>query len=302
MKANGTAAWRRGTQERCPALELVDSVEALVKQMAAARANRASVGLVPTMGALHEGHLSLVEAAVAECDTVVVSAFVNPLQFGPAEDARTYPRDPDADRDRAEGAGAHILFAPSAAEMYPADPLTSVRVAQIGDRLEGASRPGHFAGVATVVVKLLSLIGPCRAYFGEKDYQQLLVVRQLVADLSIPTRIVACPTVREPDGLAMSSRNSRLTPPDRAVAAVLHRALTEGRSAVIAGVRTPQPVRRAMEEVVKTEPRARLDYAEVAVASDLSPAPDPLSGELRLLIAARLGSVRLIDNLGVWAC
>ncbi|MGH9070677.1 MAG: pantoate--beta-alanine ligase [Acidimicrobiales bacterium] len=278
----------------------MDSIEVLAKQLAVARATGAVIGLVPTMGALHRGHLALVAAARGECDTVVVSAFVNPAQFGPGEDLRAYPRDPEGDRARAEAAGADILFVPESAEMYPSAPLTAVAVADLGDRLEGASRPGHFVGVATVVVKLLNLVGPSRAYFGEKDYQQLLVVRRAVEDLSIPTRIVACPTVREPDGLALSSRNAHLAPAERAAASVVYRALNQGRAAVLSGERKAASVREAMAGTLRPESLIIiLDYAEVATADGLSPAADPLSGELRLLIAVRVGAVRLIDNLGV---
>ncbi len=281
-------------------MEVVDSIEVLAKQLAVARATGAVIGLVPTMGALHRGHLALVAAARGECDTVVVSAFVNPAQFGPGEDLRAYPRDPEGDRARAEAAGADILFVPESAEMYPSAPLTAVAVADLGDRLEGASRPGHFVGVATVVVKLLNLVGPSRAYFGEKDYQQLLVVRRAVEDLSIPTRIVACPTVREPDGLALSSRNAHLAPAERAAASVVYRALNQGRAAVLSGERKAASVREAMAGTLRPESLIIiLDYAEVATADGLSPAADPLSGELRLLIAVRVGAVRLIDNLGV---
>lgn len=283
-------------------MEVVDSIEALAKHMASARARGGSVGLVPTMGALHKGHLSLVTAARADCDTVVVSSFVNPLQFGPGEDLWSYPRHPDADRSQAESAGTDILFAPSTAEMYPnGQLLTSVTVSHLADRLEGAARPGHFSGMATVVTKLLSLVGPCRAYFGEKDYQQLQVIRRLVEDLSIPARIVACPIVREADGLAMSSRNAGLSPPDRDAATVLHRALTKGRSEVLAGERIARAVGEAMAATVRGEPRAGLAYAEVVHADDLTPASSPLVGEVRLLVAATVGSVRLIDNLSVTA-
>lgn len=291
-------------------MELIDTTDALAKALATRRGADTlglGVGFVPTMGALHAGHLSLVTAARAASATVVVSVFVNPAQFGPGEDLASYPRDLEGDCTRAGKAGADIVFAPSPAQMYPGPaaaalrPLTCVRVGRLGEVWEGASRPGHFDGVATVVAKLLNLVGPCRAYFGEKDYQQLVVVRQLVADLSIPADVLSCPTVRAPDGLALSSRNVHLAGDERAAACVLHRALLAGRSAIEAGERCPAEVGEAMAAAVRAEPLARLDYAAVVVDGDLAPATAPLVGELRLLVAARVGGLRLIDNLGVRA-
>lgn len=291
-------------------MELIDTTDALAKTLAVRRAADVAglgVGFVPTMGALHVGHLSLVSTARSASATVVVSVFVNPAQFGPGEDLASYPRDLDGDCARAKRAGADIVFAPSLAQMYPGSgsaalrPQTRVSVARLGEVLEGASRPGHFDGMATVVAKLLNLVGPCRAYFGEKDYQQLVVVRQLVADLSIPAEVVACPTVRAPDGLALSSRNVHLTGDERAAAKVLHGALLAGRAAIEAGERHPTRVGEAMAAMVRAEPLASLDYAAVVVDGDLAPAVAPLAGELRLLVAARVGAVRLIDNLGVRA-
>src|SRR5205823_4752076 len=191
-----------------------------------ARAQGQRVGLVPTMGYLHAGHASLIEAAARDNDVVAVTVFVNPLQFGPTEDLAAYPRDLERDTKLAEQAGASVVFAPSVEEMYPTgEPLTTVAVRQVSEPLEGRFRPTHFAGVATVVAKLFALAGPCRAYFGEKDYQQLAVIRRMSADLSFPVEVVGCPTVRDPDGLAKSSRNAYLTTEERAVAPTLHRAL-----------------------------------------------------------------------------
>ncbi len=258
------------------------------------------MGFVPTMGALHAGHESLVAAARQHQDLVVVSIFVNPLQFAPTEDLAAYPRDLDADLSVAGEAGADVVFAPAVAEMYPVPMSTSVHVDGLTDVLDGASRPGHFDGVTTVVTKLVAIVGPCTAYFGEKDYQQLAVVRRLVRDLSLPVEVVGCPTVRESDGLAMSSRNAYLDPGERAVAPVVHRALLAGRAAVEGGERDPAAVRGAMAEVLDAEPRVGLDYAEVVDADSLT-VSDPLSGELRLLVAVRLGRARLIDNLGCHA-
>lgn len=255
-------------------IAVVDTVEAFRKALDAERAAGRTVGLVPTMGYLHDGHASLMRRAAAECDVVAATVFVNPLQFAPGEDLSTYPRDLDRDIALAEEAGVSLLFAPPVEEMYPGEVLTTVHVDKVGDGLEGAARPTHFDGVATVVAKLFAISGPCRAYFGEKDWQQLAVVRRLVADLSLPVEVVGCPIVREPDGLAMSSRNVHLSPEERQAATVLHRALLAGRAG------GPD----AMRAVVATEPLVHLDYAEQV-------------GD-RLLIAARVGRTRLIDNMG----
>jgi len=251
------------------------------------------------MGYLHEGHASLIEAARRQCDLVLVTVFVNPLQFGVGEDLDAYPRDLEHDVALAGAAGADAVFAPAVAEMYPAPPLlTSVSVADISARFEGASRPTHFAGVATVVAKLLSIVGPCRTYFGEKDWQQVCVVRRMVADLSLPVEVVACPTHREADGLARSSRNVYLTPEQRAAAPVLHGALLAGAARIAAGERDPAAVAALMAEVVAAEPLAELDYAAAVDAATLADVV-PLVGEVRLLVAARVGRPRLLDNLGV---
>jgi pantoate--beta-alanine ligase len=253
------------------------------------------------MGAFHPGHMSLVRAAASQCDVVAVSIFVNPLQFSSATDLARYPANLERDLAMAQGAGVGLVFAPSVEEMYPqGEPETKVQPGRLADGFEGASRSGHFSGVATVVTKLLSLAGPCRAFFGEKDFQQLVVVRRLVADLDIDAEVVACPTVREPDGLACSSRNRRLGPEDRRAATVLFRALTAGREALVKGARLAADLEAAMAGVVAAERRARLDYAVVVDPVTLA-APASLAGELRLLIAADVGPARLIDNLGVIA-
>jgi pantoate--beta-alanine ligase len=257
-----------------------------------------TVGLVPTMGYLHAGHRSLMDAARSECDHVTTTIFVNPLQFGPQEDLAAYPRDLERDLAMATEAGVDAVFAPSVEEMYPAGKVaTAVSVDALADRFEGASRPGHFAGVATVVAKLFAIAGPCRAYFGEKDFQQLVVVSRMAADLSFPVRVVGCPTVREPDGLALSSRNVYLGPEDRAAAPVLKRALDAGAAAIDAGERARARIEAVMAEVVAGEGRVQLDYV-AAVESPTLAQPDTLSGEARLLIAARVGRARLIDNVG----
>ncbi|HEY3942840.1 MAG TPA: pantoate--beta-alanine ligase [Acidimicrobiales bacterium] len=258
------------------------------------------VALVPTMGALHDGHRSLVARAAAECDQVVVSIFVNPLQFGDAEDLRRYPRTLDADLATCEAVGATVVFVPSVEEMYPSwpdPPATTVRVGELGGRFEGASRPGHFDGVATVVTKLFAIAGPCRAYFGEKDFQQLAIVRQLARDLSFPVTVVGCPTVREPDGLALSSRNTRLGAAERQAAGVLWQALATGCRALDAGESSPRALAKLMGDVVAGEPLARLDYA-AAVDADRLTEPSGIGpgDRVRLLVAAQVGAVRLIDN------
>jgi pantoate--beta-alanine ligase len=252
------------------------------------------------MGALHAGHRSLIERAAADCDHVAVTVFVNPLQFHNPDDLAGYPRHLDDDLALCAEAGAVTVFAPSVAGMYPDwpdPPATTVTVEGPSRGWEGASRPGHFAGVATVVAKLFSLSGSCRAYFGEKDFQQLAVVRRMVADLSIPVEIVSCPTVREPDGLALSSRNARLSPEERQAAAVLSRALSAGRAAMANGARLVAEVDEAMAAVVAQEPLVTLDYAAtVEPATLVEPSILGGAGPLRLLIAAQVGPVRLIDN------
>jgi pantoate--beta-alanine ligase len=278
-------------------VEVVRTVAAFTERLAGARREGREVGLVPTMGALHAGHRSLVDRARADHDHVAVSIFVNPLQFERGEDLASYPRDLDADVAVCAGAGVATVFAPSVQEMYPRAPLTTVHVAEVSEPFEGQARPGHFDGVATVVAKLFSAAGACAAYFGEKDFQQLAVVRRMVADLSMPVRVVACPTVRAPDGLALSSRNRLLSDEERQSATVLWRALSAGARAVADGEVRPAAVAAVMAAVVAAEPRARLDYAAAVDASDLSvprSLADPVAA--RLLVAARVGPARLIDN------
>jgi pantoate--beta-alanine ligase len=265
-----------------------------------ARAAGRTVGLVPTMGALHAGHTSLIARARAACDVVAVTIFVNPLQFGDPDDIAAYPRTLEHDLAACAEAGADLVFAPSVREMYPgwpAQPATTVSVRGVSDAWEGASRPGHFDGVATVVAKLFSVAGRCRAYFGLKDFQQLAVVRQLTEDLALPVEVVGCPIVRERDGLALSSRNVRLSPAERAAATVLSRALAAGRAALAEGERSSAAVRATMRASVETEPLVDLDYAAAVDARTLvEPAVVGDLAGVRLLIAARVGPVRLIDN------
>jgi pantoate--beta-alanine ligase len=267
----------------------------------AERATGRTVGFVPTMGYLHGGHASLMERSRAQDDVVVASIFVNPLQFGPTEDLAAYPRDLERDTAVAAKAGVDLLFVPDTAEMYPDHPepmATTVSVAGVSAPLEGESRPTHFAGVATVVAKLFNIVGPCRAYFGEKDFQQLAVIKRMVRDLSVPVEVVGCPTARDLDGLALSSRNAYLTPEERAAAPVVYRALKAGTASILAGERDPAAVRDLMGAIIEAEPLARLDYVAV-VDADSFLVPEPLVGNLRLLAAVGFGRARLIDNVGV---
>jgi pantoate--beta-alanine ligase len=278
--------------------ELVRGIAEVRARHDAARAGGGTVGLVPTMGFLHDGHRSLMEAARRDCDHVTVTIFVNPLQFAPTEDLDAYPRDLQGDLRLAADAGVDLVFAPPVGEMYPDGAVpTSVRVGGLADQLEGASRPGHFDGVATVVAKLFAIAGPCRAYFGEKDYQQLQIVTRMARDLSFPVEVIGCPTVREPHGLARSSRNAYLSDEERRAAAVLKRALDAGAAAIAGGSVTTAEIESTMAAVIGSEPLATLDYARAVDAATLEAAPT-LRGAVRLLVAARVGPARLIDNIG----
>lgn len=263
------------------------------------RAAGRTIGFVPTMGALHGGHEQLIEAAVKATDRVVVSVFVNPLQFAPNEDLDSYPRMLESDAEAAERAGAFVLFAPSNAEMYPEENWSTVSLRVVTEPWEGESRPTHFAGVATVVTKLFNIIGPSTAFFGEKDYQQLAMLRRMATDLNMAVDVRGIPTVREDDGLAMSSRNLRLTPEHRQQAPVVQRALQAGKTAIETGERDPSEVERVILDVIATAPDAAdPDYVAVVDASSLI-TPEVLTGDIRLLTAVRFGDVRLIDNIGV---
>jgi len=253
------------------------------------------VGLVPTMGWLHAGHVSLVERARAESATVVMSIFVNPRQFGEARDFEQYPRNEARDLERAEAAGVDIVFAPGVDDVYPPGFDTVVSVGAIARPLEGAARPGHFDGVATVVAILFALVGAERAYFGLKDYQQVAVIRRMALDLALPTEVVPCATVREPDGLAMSSRNARLSAEGRARASVLHRALAAGAAQVRASERSADAVRDTVCGVLGTEPAIELDYVSVADPDTLAELAE-IDGRALISLAARIEGVRLIDN------
>jgi pantoate--beta-alanine ligase len=268
-----------------------------MKQVARqARTEARPVGFVPTMGALHEGHMSLVRAAMAECQPVIASIFVNPAQFGPGEDLQKYPRTFESDRKRLEKAGVGYLFAPEAGEMYPQGFRTWVNVEGLSDRLEGRVRPGHFRGVATIVLKLLEIVRPQKAFFGRKDAQQARLIQQMARDLHLDSEIIVCPIVREPDGLAMSSRNAYLSPGERRAATVLHRALDAARVAIERGERDALRLTAAIREIIGREPLAQMDYVELVDADTLEPVTR-LRRTCLALLAARFGATRLIDNL-----
>lgn len=268
-----------------------------MKQVARqARAEGRPLGFVPTMGALHEGHLSLVRAARAGCQPVVASIFVNPTQFGPNEDFQKYPSSLDEDRKKLEDAGVDYLFTPGAAEIYPPGFRTWVNVEGLSDRLEGRVRPGHFRGVATVVLKLLELVQPQKVFFGRKDAQQARIIRQLARDLYLDSEIVVCPIVREADGLAMSSRNAYLNPAERRAATILFRALDTARASILRGERDALRVVSLMRDTLRTEPLASQDYVELVDEDTLEPVTR-LRGKCLALLAARVGSTHLIDNL-----
>jgi pantoate--beta-alanine ligase len=256
------------------------------------------IGFVPTMGALHEGHLSLVRRARSECGTVVASIFVNPLQFSPSEDFAKYPRTFESDCRSLKAEGVDVLFAPDVAEMYPNGSVTTVTVSEIGDRLDGASRPGHFIGVATVVAKLFHAVGPTRAYFGQKDVAQLAVLRQMVRDMNFDVELVACAIVRDKDGLALSSRNKYLSETERKHALVLHQTLLELEQMIAKGERRSTQLVRVGLEALNAECEIRLDYLAIVDANTLLPVSSAETGTL-VAVAAYVGSTRLIDNFVV---
>lgn len=277
-------------------MRVIQSLTEMQDAAASWRRDGKLIGLVPTMGYFHEGHLSLMRRARTECERVAVSVFVNPVQFGPKEDLATYPRDFDRDCRLARDEDADALFVPSAGDMYPAGYATYVEVEGMSHILCGASRPGHFRGVATVVLKLFHIAMPDRAYFGMKDYQQTVVIQRMAADLNANVRIVRCETVRESDGLAMSSRNVRLSPEERRAAPVLYRALCRGRKLIGEGVTGSSELRDCMLRVLATEPSVELDYLELSDASTLEPA-STIAGPTVIAVAARVGRIRLIDNV-----
>ncbi len=255
-----------------------------------------TIGFVPTMGFLHEGHLSLMRRAREECDIVVVSIFVNPTQFGPNEDYERYPRDAEGDRKKCESAGVDIIFMPAAKEMYPEKPTVFIVAEELSDILEGAIRPGHFRGVATIVAKLFNIVKPHKAFFGQKDYQQCIVIKRMVKGLNMDVEIVVLPIVREADGLAMSSRNSYLNADERRAAKAIYRALTAARDLFNAGAKEPEKLKGKMRAVLLAEHGMGIDYVEVSDPETLA-ALGTAAGNMVLLVAARVGKTRLIDNL-----
>jgi len=261
-----------------------------------ARAETRIVGLVPTMGALHEGHVSLIAQAKRECSPLIASIFVNPKQFGPTEDFAKYPRAFESDAEKLERSGVDALFAPEAAEIYPKDFSTYVQVEGLSERLEGRSRPGHFRGVATVVMKLLQIVQPHRAYFGRKDAQQARLITQMARDLNLDSEIVLCPIVREPDGLALSSRNVYLNPDERKAATVLYRALGAAKSELARGVRDALQLKDVLQRTLGKERLATVDYAEIVDAESFEPVLH-VSKACFVLLAVFFGKTRLIDNL-----
>lgn len=280
-------------------METLHHVDDLRRRLDSVRARGRTVGLVPTMGYLHEGHQALVRAAAKDCDEVVTTVFVNPLQFAAGEDLDAYPRDVEGDSAKARAAGSNVLFVPEESEMYPAgrdSVATSVSVQALASVMEGASRPTHFAGVCTVVAKLFNIAGPCRAYFGEKDYQQLAIIRTMAADLSFAVDVVGVATSRAPDGLALSSRNAYLSDDEREVAPVLSRALRAGAELIASGESDAAVVRDAMSATIQGAPLGELDYVEVADPVHLAPL-ETCGADARLFGAVQFGRARLIDNI-----
>src|SRR3984885_12997273 len=276
-------------------MEIIRTIEWMKQIARDSRAKEHVLGFVPTMGALHEGHFSLVRGAKQECSPVVASIFVNPNQFGAGEDLQKYPRRFDRDAEALEKLGVNYLFAPEASEMYPGGFRTLVSVEGLSDRLEGRSRPGHFRGVTTVVLKLFEIVQPRFAYFGRKDAQQARLIRQMSADLNLDTSVVVCPIVREADGLALSSRNVYLKAEDRRAAAALSRSLAAVRDEIAKGERDVSRLLAALRRVLALDPRVALDYAEIVDNETLEPIAS-LRGTCYILLAAKMGDTRLIDN------
>ncbi|MCS6860436.1 MAG: pantoate--beta-alanine ligase [Abditibacteriales bacterium] len=278
----------------CP-MNIITDIAAMQQTASRLRREGKTIGVVPTMGYFHEGHLSLMRRARAECEVVIVTLFVNPAQFAPHEDFASYPRDFERDCQLAEAEGVDILFAPTAEAMYPDGYETFVTVENLTQPLCGASRPGHFRGVTTVVAKLFNITQPHRAYFGLKDYQQCKVIQKMVRDLNFDITIVPCPIVREPDGLAMSSRNAYLSPAERQAALALHRALRHAEQMVKAGERDARVVRDAVQAMIAAEPLAWIDYVEVVDAETLQPV-EQIQQNTLVALAVKIGRARLIDN------
>lgn len=277
-------------------MEVAKTIESVRKLVKLARSEGKKIGFVPTMGALHIGHTSLIERAVEECDFVVVSIFINPTQFGPAEDYDKYPRDLDADLKICKKTGVDVVLAPPVEQMYAARNLTWVNVEKLTEPLCGRFRPGHFRGVTTVCAKLFNIVGADVAYFGQKDAQQALVIKRMVTDLNMPLEIVICPTVREPDGLAVSSRNQYLTDQQRKDAACIYKALRKCRQMIDAGVEDAQDIINQIHKVINQVPSIEIEYLSIVDADTLQPV-EHINGTILVAIAVRIGKVRLIDNI-----
>lgn len=276
-------------------MQIVSTVEEVREQVKAWRQEGLSVGLVPTMGYLHEGHKSLIDKAVEQNDKVVVSVFVNPIQFGPGEDLATYPRDLERDAALCENAGASLIFHPEPEDMYFDDFCTYIDMSGLTEGLCGKTRPTHFRGVCTVVGKLFHIVEPDRAYFGQKDAQQLAVIRRMVRDLNFNLEIVGCPIVREEDGLAKSSRNTYLSPEERQAAVILHKGLEKGEELVRAGEKSAAVVKKAIRDVIESEPLARIDYVDIVDFDNIQEL-DTLGDSVLAAVAVYIGKTRLIDN------
>lgn len=277
-------------------MEVAATIESVRNAVRAARREGRKIGLVPTMGALHIGHVSLIEAAARECDFVVVSIFVNPTQFGPGEDFEKYPRPLEADLALCREAGVDVVFAPAPKEIYPAENITWVAVEKLTEPLCGRSRPGHFRGVTTVCAKLFNIVAPDVAYFGQKDAQQAIVIKRMVRDLNMALRIVVCPTVREPNGLAVSSRNQYLSAQQKRDAAKIYQSLEKCRQMIAAGVRDPRQIIAQMRNVLQQVPSIQIEYISLVDAETLE-SVEQIAGQVLAAVAVRLGPARLIDNI-----
>src|SRR6058998_247854 len=291
-------SFRRRAHTSRTYVRAVQTVKEIREALKPVRSSGQVIGLVPTMGALHAGHEKLIQTVGKECGVVVVSIFVNPLQFGPREDYARYPRTLEKDVEICRRQGTDVVFNPSPDEMYPLPPLTFAEVTRVSEHLCGKFRPGHFRGVATVVLKLFNIVRPDRAYFGEKDMQQLAVIRRMVADLNIPVEIAAVPTVREPDGLAISSRNQHLNSAERKAAPVLYRALEEAVKRIRSGERDASKVREAAIAILESEPLVRIEYLEIVDPAEIQPL-STTSDPVRIAAAVWIGGTRLIDNVEV---
>lgn len=277
-------------------MELVTDPKELQSYLDQLRVEGKTIGLVPTMGFLHQGHISLIERAVTENDVIITTIFVNPLQFSANEDLSTYPRNIEKDTELCLKAGTNVLFTPAVEEMFCDTVLTSISVSNLSSVLEGVSRPTHFSGVATVVSKLFNIVGPCRAYFGEKDWQQLQIIRKMVIDLSYPVEVIGCPIIRDHDGLALSSRNVYLNSEEREIASIIPQALQNAHERIRAGEKNTQPIKEIISEHILSSSQISVDYIEVVNGESLEPVIQ-VDEETRVLIAVRIGTTRLIDNI-----